>query len=166
MQTEMEKLTQEATGTEEAPRALKKKSVYTPDIQPKRVRKLGDLFTGRRKTAVARVKIVKGTGKVVINSKELEQYFGRRDHRFVVRKPMVLTETAERYDFIVNVYGGGESAQAGAISLGIARGIDAVESDKHSVLRRAGLLTRDPRMVERKKFGLHKARRATQFSKR
>lgn len=146
--------------------AQKSSSMETTTGEQRRVRKLGDFFTGRRKTAIARVKITRGSGKITVNKKELENYFGRQDHHNIVKKPLIITENTEAYDILVNVSGGGESAQAGAISLGIARAIDAIQPEKHKTLRQEGLLTRDPRMVERKKYGLHKARRATQFSKR
>lgn len=134
--------------------------------QQKRTRKLGDFFTGRRKTAIARVKLSNGSGKIIINKKPLEQFFGRKYLHHVVKKPFIVTETTGNYDVLVNVKGGGTSAQAEAISLGIARCLDTVDDSFHKKLRENRLLTRDPRMVERKKFGLHKARRATQFSKR
>jgi small subunit ribosomal protein S9 len=134
--------------------------------QPRRQRKPTDQFVGRRKTAVARVSLRPGTGKIVINNRDLNDYFTRIDLRAAVMQPLLITERASQTDVYVNVYGGGITGQAQAIALGIARSIDQSDSSQHSKLRAAGLLTRDPRMVERKKYGLHKARRAPQFSKR
>lgn len=134
--------------------------------QPKRVRKLGDLFTGRRKSSIARIKLVKGSGKITINSKDLKVYFPRIDLQLLASKPLHVTNHQDNYDVVVSVKGGGISGQAGAVSLGIARALDAIEPNVHTQLRAAKLLTRDSRAVERKKYGLHKARRATQFSKR
>lgn len=143
-----------------------KEPVRFESKQPKRVRKLGDLFTGRRKTSIARVKLVKGSGKITVNSKPIEVYFPRADLRMLVTKPLLVTENVSNYDVSVNVSGGGISGQAGAVSLGIARALDAIDNSVHPALRSAHLLTRDSRAVERKKYGLHKARRASQFSKR
>ena len=122
--------------------------------------------TGRRKSSVARVFMKRGTGKIVINGRPLEQYFNRETGRMVVMQPLELTENTETFDITVNVSGGGESGQAGAVRHGITRAlIDYCEGLK-SVLSNAGLVTRDAREVERKKVGLRKARRAKQFSKR
>jgi small subunit ribosomal protein S9 len=134
--------------------------------QTKRVRKATDQFVGRRKTAVARVALKPGSGKITVNNRDINEYFTRPDLRAAVLQPLVLTERANQVDIKVNVYGGGIHGQAEAISLGIARSIDQSDNTQHSKLKAAGLLKRDPRMVERKKYGLHKARRATQFSKR
>mgnify|MGYP002239828848 CR=1 FL=1 len=123
--------------------------------------------TGRRKSSVARVFIKRGTGKIVINGRSLEQYFNRETGRMVVMQPLELTENVETFDITVNVHGGGESGQAGAIRLGVARALNAIDRDANrAALKKAGFLTRDARVVERKKAGLHKARRAPQFSKR
>ncbi|MGY3766295.1 30S ribosomal protein S9 [Vagococcus vulneris] len=124
------------------------------------------LGTGRRKTSVARVRLVPGTGKIVINNKEIEVYLPHADLREVVMQPLVATETKGAYDVLVNVNGGGYAGQAGATRHGIARALLQVDPDFRPVLKRAGLLTRDARMVERKKPGLKKARKASQFSKR
>jgi small subunit ribosomal protein S9 len=121
---------------------------------------------GRRKTAVARVMLVPGSGKIVINSKPLEKYFPLETLRADVVKPLDVTQSAGRYDVRVNVDGGGSTGQAGAIRLSIARALVAISEDHRSPLRAAGLLTRDPRMVERKKYGQKKARKRFQFSKR
>lgn len=121
---------------------------------------------GRRKTAIARVKIVDGSGKIVINEKPLEKYFSIEVLRSEVLKPFEVTNTAGRYDVRVNVEGGGATGQAGAIKLGIARSLVAIDEDLRTPLRNHGLLTRDPRMVERKKYGQKKARKRFQFSKR
>ena len=122
--------------------------------------------TGRRKKSVARVRLVPGTGKVVINNREIENFFGLETLRMIVNQPLVLTGTKDRFDVLVNVHGGGFTGQAGAIRHGIARALLQVDPDFRDSLKRAGLLTRDARMVERKKPGLKKARKASQFSKR
>ena len=121
---------------------------------------------GRRKKSIARVRLVPGEGKIVINRRDLDNYFGLETLKMTVRQPLQLTDTASRFDVIVNVYGGGTTGQAGAIRHGIARALLQVDPDFRDSLKRAGLLTRDARMVERKKPGLKKARKAPQFSKR
>ena len=122
--------------------------------------------TGRRKSSVARVYLVPGTGKVTINKRDLDEYFGLDTLKLIVRQPLALTETADKYDVLVNVLGGGFTGQAGAIRHGISRALLQVDADFRPVLKKAGFLTRDPRMKERKKYGLKAARRAPQFSKR
>lgn len=122
--------------------------------------------TGRRKSSVARVHIVEGNGKITINDKDIEQYFGLDTLKQIVRQPLVLTNNIDKLDVKVNVYGGGVSGQAGSIRHAIARALVKYNEENKAVLKTAGLLTRDPRMKERKKYGLHKARRAVQFSKR
>ena len=122
--------------------------------------------TGRRKSSVARVHITEGNGKIIINDKDIEQYFGLDTLKQIVRQPLVLTNNTDKLDIKVNVYGGGVSGQAGAIRHAIARALVKYNEENKAVLKTAGLLTRDPRMKERKKYGLHKARRAVQFSKR
>ena len=124
------------------------------------------LGTGRRKTSVARVRLLPGTGTIVINRKPLDEYFGLETLKLIVRQPLVLTNTLGNYDVIATVHGGGTSGQAGAIRHGISRALLRLDVDLRPSLKKAGLLTRDPRMVERKKYGLKKARRAPQFSKR
>jgi small subunit ribosomal protein S9 len=124
------------------------------------------ITVGRRKTSVARVKLAEGSGKVLINNKELERYFPVAVLREEVLKPFEVTSTLGRYDAKVRVQGGGSTGQAGAIKLGIARSLVAIDEDTRQNLRNAGLLTRDPRMVERKKYGQKKARKRFQFSKR
>ena len=121
---------------------------------------------GRRKNSIARVYLVPGTGKVTINKKDMDQYFGLETLKLIVRQPLVLTETADKYDVLVNVRGGGFTGQAGAIRHGISRALLNVDADYRPALKKAGFLTRDPRMKERKKYGLKAARRAPQFSKR
>ena len=122
---------------------------------------------GRRKSSVARVFVKSGSGKITVNKKELTDYFSREILQYIVKQPLNATETAENYDILVNVKGGGKSGQAGAIRLGIARAIDdLLEEEDHKKLRAGGFLTRDARVVERKKFGRHKARKRPQFSKR
>ncbi len=122
--------------------------------------------TGRRKTSAARVFLRKGTGSITVNGKKLEQFFGRETSCMIVRQPLELTENTEKFDVNVTVTGGGITGQAGAIRLGIARALIEYDETLKSPLRKAGFVTRDAREVERKKVGLHKARRATQFSKR
>ncbi|GAA4408479.1 30S ribosomal protein S9 [Quisquiliibacterium transsilvanicum] len=129
---------------------------------------IGDYYygTGRRKTSVARVFLKKGNGKVVVNGKPLDQYFARETGRMVVRQPLELTNHVETFDIMVNVNGGGESGQAGAVRHGITRALMDYDGTLKPTLSSAGLVTRDARAVERKKVGLHKARRRKQFSKR
>ena len=122
--------------------------------------------TGRRKKSVARVRLVPGEGRVIVNNREIETYFGLETLRVVVNQPLVLTETKDKYDVLVNVHGGGLSGQAGAIRHGISRALIKSEENLKSELKKAGFVTRDPRMKERKKYGLKKARKAPQFSKR
>jgi small subunit ribosomal protein S9 len=122
--------------------------------------------TGRRKSSVARVRLVPGTGKITINGRDIEEYIPFAALRMVVNQPLVATETTGSYDILVNVNGGGYTGQAGAIRHGIARALLTVDPEYRPTLKRAGLLTRDPRMKERKKYGLKGARRAPQFSKR
>ncbi len=122
--------------------------------------------TGRRKTSVARVFIKKGTGKIVVNGKPVDEFFARETGRMVVRQPLELTGHLESFDIKVNVHGGGESGQAGAARHGITRALIDYDESLKSALKQAGLVTRDAREVERKKVGFHKARRRKQFSKR
>ncbi len=122
--------------------------------------------TGRRKESVARVRLVPGEGKVIINGKPMDQYFGLETLKLIVRQPLVATGTLDRFDVIAKVEGGGFSGQAGAIRHGIARALLQAGEEYRQVLKKNGYLTRDPRMKERKKYGLKKARRAPQFSKR
>jgi small subunit ribosomal protein S9 len=122
--------------------------------------------TGRRKTATARVRIKPGTGKFTVNGREFEQFFVTEDTRRAAVQPLVITETRNNYDIWANVDGGGPNGQAGAISLGVARALVKENENFDKLLRENGLLTRDSRKVERKKYGRHKARRSTQFSKR
>jgi small subunit ribosomal protein S9 len=122
--------------------------------------------TGRRKSSAARVFLRPGKGEITVNGKTLDNFFGRETARMIVRQPLELTQMTEKFDLLVTVEGGGITGQAGAIRLGIARALVEYDEALKSPLRRAGLMTRDAREVERKKVGLHKARRATQFSKR
>ena len=122
--------------------------------------------TGRRKNAVAAVRLVPGSGKITINSKNIDEYFGLDTLKLLVRQPLAATETEDKFDVIVKAVGGGISGQAGAIRHGVARALLKVDPEYRSSLKKAGLLTRDPRMKERKKYGLKAARRAPQFSKR
>ena len=122
--------------------------------------------TGRRKTSAARVFMRRGTGRIVVNRRPLDEFFGRETARMVVRQPLEETRRSQDFDFTVTVRGGGGTGQAGAIRLGIARALCEYDETHRPTLRRAGLLTRDARKVERKKIGLHKARKRPQYSKR
>ena len=122
--------------------------------------------TGRRKSSVARVRLYQGTGKVTINDRDIDDYFGLETLKLIVRQPLVLTETNEKFDVVCRVAGGGVTGQAGAIRHGIARALLQLDENYRPALKAAGFLTRDPRMKERKKYGLKAARRAPQFSKR
>jgi small subunit ribosomal protein S9 len=122
--------------------------------------------TGRRKTAVARVRFIKGQGKIEVNGKPLNQYFPAGNYEMIVRQPLEVTSFKNDYDILVNIYGGGLSGQAGAIRHAIARALDILDENNHSALKQNKFLTRDPRMVERKKYGRKKARKRFQFSKR
>ena len=122
--------------------------------------------TGRRKSSTARVFLRKGSGSITVNERPLDEFFGRQTARMIVRQPLELTQSSDKFDILVTVEGGGTTGQAGAIRLGIARALVEYDENLKGDLRRAGFMTRDAREVERKKVGLHKARRATQFSKR
>ena len=122
--------------------------------------------TGRRKSSVARVRVYQGTGKITINDRDIDDYFGLETLKLIVRQPLVLTNNNEKFDIVCRVAGGGVTGQAGAIRHGIARALLAVDESFRAPLKAAGYLTRDPRMKERKKYGLKAARRAPQFSKR
>ena len=122
--------------------------------------------TGRRKSSVARVRLVPGVGKVTINGRDMEEYFGLKTLELIVRQPLVLTEMVDKYDVLANVSGGGASGQAGAIRHGISRALLELDGELRPVLKKAGFLTRDSREKERRKYGLKKARKASQFSKR
>ncbi|MGI6154036.1 MAG: 30S ribosomal protein S9 [Christensenellaceae bacterium] len=124
------------------------------------------LGTGRRKKSIARVRLVAGSGNITVNKSDIEDYFGYETLKMLVRSPLVLTEKLGTYDVFVNVKGGGYTGQAGAIRHGIARALINAEPELRPVVKSAGFLTRDPRMKERKKYGLKAARRAPQFSKR
>jgi small subunit ribosomal protein S9 len=122
--------------------------------------------TGRRKTSTARVFLRKGSGQITVNDKPLEEFFGRETARMITRQPLELTEMSDKFDIFATVAGGGTTGQAGALRLGVARALTDYDENLRADLRRAGFLTRDARAVERKKIGLHKARKATQYSKR
>ncbi len=122
--------------------------------------------TGRRKSSIARVYLVPGTGKITINKKDIDNYFGLETLKVVVRQPLKIVEAVDKFDVLVNVHGGGFTGQAGAIRHGISRALLQVDAENRPALKKAGFLTRDPRMKERKKYGLKAARRAPQFSKR
>ena len=122
--------------------------------------------TGRRKSSVARVRVYNGTGKITVNDRDIDDYFGLETLKLIVRQPLVLAEVDNKFDIVVRVAGGGVSGQAGAIRHGLSRALLQYDETLRTVLKKAGLLTRDPRMKERKKYGLKKARKAPQFSKR
>jgi small subunit ribosomal protein S9 len=122
--------------------------------------------TGRRKNAVARVRLLPGDGQITINQRNIDEYFGLETLKLIIRQPLRLTETLTKFNVIAKVEGGGTTGQAGAIRHGIARALLKADGEYRPALKRAGFLTRDPRMIERKKYGLKKARRAPQFSKR
>ena len=122
--------------------------------------------TGRRKSSVARVRVYPGSGKITINGRDIDDYFGLETLKLIVRQPLALTETAEQFDIVCTVAGGGVTGQAGAIRHGLSRALLVFNPELRPVLKKAGFLTRDPRMKERKKYGLTAARRAPQFSKR
>lgn len=124
------------------------------------------LGTGRRKKSIARVRLVPGSGSITVNQRDLDDFFGYETLKMIARAPLALTDTQNKYDVRVNVHGGGTTGQAGAIRHGIARALIAADPELRGALKRAGYLTRDPRMKERKKYGLKAARRAPQFSKR
>ena len=124
------------------------------------------LGTGRRKKSIARVRLVEGKGNITVNGKTLDEYFGTEVLKVIVKQPLVATNTLDKYDVICKVVGGGFTGQAGAIRHGIARALNEANSEYSTALKSAGFLTRDPRMKERKKYGLKKARKAPQFSKR
>ena len=122
--------------------------------------------TGRRKSSVARVYVMPGNGNITINKRDIDEYFGLDTLKVIVRQPLAATETEGKFDVLVNVHGGGYTGQAGAIRHGIARALVQADAENRPALKKAGFLTRDSRMKERKKYGLKKARRAPQFSKR
>ena len=122
--------------------------------------------TGRRKSSVARVRLFPGTGSIIINGKDIDEYFGLETLKLIVRQPLNLTETVDKYDVIANVAGGGVTGQAGAIRHGITRALMEMNAELRPALKKAGFVTRDPREKERRKYGLKKARKASQFSKR
>ena len=122
--------------------------------------------TGRRKSSVARVRVYPGSGKITINGREIDEYFGLETLKLIVNQPFAVTDNLGKFDIVANVKGGGISGQAGAIRHGAARALLLVDENYRPLLKKAGLLTRDPRMKERKKYGLKAARRASQFSKR
>ena len=122
--------------------------------------------TGRRKSSVARVRVYPGTGKITINDRDIDDYFGLETLKLIVRQPLALTDTAEKFDIVCRVGGGGVTGQAGAIRHGLSRALLQYDESLRTSLKKAGFLTRDPRMKERKKYGLKGARRAPQFSKR
>jgi len=145
------------------------KPVSVKTERPKKTSKKPEtriMFTGRRKESVSRTKLVKGTGEVTINGKKLTEYFKRSVDQYKVKQPLVLLGLEKDFDIHANVYGGGTTGQSEAIRLSISRSLQKINPEYHKKLKEYSLLTRDSRMVERKKYGLHKARRASQFSKR
>ncbi|MET0154981.1 MAG: 30S ribosomal protein S9 [Rickettsiales bacterium] len=167
---EVEVISKALAGTSFAPLAAAKKIEKQPEVAPKRQPKkdaLGRAFAlGRRKDATARVIVKSGTGKCIVNKRDIKTYFGRAVLRMVINQPFAVTNTENRFDIVCNVSGGGLSGQAGAILMGIARALVNFDPDYHPALRQAGFLTRDSRVVERKKPGQKKARKKFQFSKR
>lgn len=138
-----------------------------PEKKEPKLDKLGRSYgTGRRKDAVARVWLKRGSGKVVVNGKAQEEYFGRKTHLLVLNQPFLIVNRVNEFDIMCTVKGGGLSGQAGAIRHGLSRALENFEPDLRPALKKAGMLTRDARMVERKKVGLHKARRSKQWAKR
>jgi len=135
--------------------------VTTPVVAEKPVQTVG-----RRKQAIVRVRIIPGTGQFKLNGRTIEQYFPNKVHQQLIREPFVTLEKADQYDIIATLHGGGITGQAGALRLGIARALIVLEPDDRPALKKAGFLTRDPRVKERKKYGLKKARKAPQYSKR
>jgi small subunit ribosomal protein S9 len=127
---------------------------------------MAKIFTGRRKTSVARVRLVRGSGQYTLNDRPLQDYFTTETLQAMVREPFEVTESAGQFDVIARIHGGGTTGQAGALRLGIARALEDEDPEWRAPLKLAGLLTRDPRKVERKKYGLKKARKAPQYSKR
>ncbi|MBP3226190.1 MAG: 30S ribosomal protein S9, partial [Methanobrevibacter sp.] len=121
--------------------------------------------TGRRKSSIARVRIVEGSGKITVNGKDIDEFFGLETLKVIVRQPLTVTNTAAKYDVVANVKGGGITGQAGAVRHGLARALNEANAEFRPALKTNGFLTRDPRMKERKKYGLKKARKAPQFSK-
>ncbi|HEV8173530.1 MAG TPA: 30S ribosomal protein S9 [Actinoplanes sp.] len=143
--------------------------VEAPAPAPVRAPRPGDRpiqTVGRRKEAIVRVRLVPGTGKIVCNGRDLEAYFPSKVHQQLIREPLTITEKGEAFDIIANLRGGGITGQAGALRLGIARALVANDPDDRPVLKKAGFLTRDARVTESKKYGLKKARKAPQYSKR
>ncbi len=132
----------------------------------KKVAEQVDIYVGRRKNSVARIRLVKGTGKIEVNEKKFEEYFPRETHRLIIMQPFELTKTEKKFDMFANVFGGGLSGQAGAIRLGVSRALQTIETKLREPLKKAGMLTRDAREVERKKYGKSGARKRYQFSKR
>jgi small subunit ribosomal protein S9 len=132
----------------------------------KKTAKLVYYGTGRRKCSVAKVRVITGQGNIVVNGKPVGDYFGRKVLELIVKQPLVVIDSEAKYDVLASVHGGGKSGQAGAVRHGIARALLKVEDEFRSPLKKAGFLTRDPRMKERRKYGLKKARKAPQFSKR
>ena len=124
------------------------------------------MYNKRRKSSVARVRIVEGSGKITVNGKDLDEFFGLETLKVIVKQPLTVTNTTAKYDVVANVKGGGFTGQAGAIRHGIARALNEANAEFRPALKQNGFLTRDPRMKERKKYGLKKARKAPQFSKR
>lgn len=158
-------MTLQIKGLEKTTEAFKAEASAAPRAPKKD--SLGRSYgTGRRKNSVARVWIKSGSGKVSVNGCTFEKYFARETHRMIITQPFEATKTVGQFDIICTVLGGGHTGQAGAIRHGLSRALDNFEPELHTALRRGGYLTRDPRVVERKKYGQHKARKSTQFSKR
>jgi len=164
-----EALGEEATGARPTPSAVATETAPAPPGATARARRSASGLiqtVGRRKEAVVRVRITSGTGTIVCNGRSLESYFPSKVHQQLIKDPLVLTERAESVDVFANLHGGGTTGQAGALRLGIARALCELDLDHRPALKKAGFLTRDARVIERKKYGLKKARKAPQYSKR
>jgi len=163
----MEDLKNLTSGTESAPTSGADKSETTTEKKEPKIDDLGRSYaTGRRKESVARVWLKKGSGKVTVNGKSQEDYFGRQTHLLVLNQPFLIVDRVNGFDIVATVKGGGLSGQAGAVRHGISRALENHEPELRPALKKAGMLTRDARVVERKKIGKHKARRSKQWAKR
>ena len=165
-QEKQEEKQEESEGSQEKSDNKQEKESAKKKVSKKKESRLEYYATGRRKDAVARVRLIPGKGNIIINGRVFEQYFGYKNLRMFILKPFELTDTLNQFDVIARIEGGGTSGQAGALQHGIARALLEVSPDFRDKLKKSGLLTRDPRMKERKKYGLKKARKAPQFSKR
>jgi len=163
----VEKLVEKPAEGKPKPKAtIKPKAKPVAQASGEDQKKVRELFTGRRKVSISRAKLLKGSGKITVNKKPIEEYFSKKGDVYKVFQPLILVGVGKDFDVFANVKGGGSTGQAEAVRLSISRALKEMDIEYHKKLREAGMLTRDSRMVERKKYGLHKARRASQFSKR